>query len=87
MVKNEEGYVKCLTKQGNVRWIGDHIATNSKRMKNMDLTIAPSPIKLEPMTLSEKPMNSDVEDDVQVFQNEIESIEQPQIELIEEEER
>ena len=61
MVKNEDGYVKCLTKNGNVRWLGDHIATNKKRMATMGLTVAPSPIKLEP-NIFEKEEDIEVDD-------------------------
>jgi len=49
MVKNDEGYVKCLNAQGRVVWIGDHIASNAVRMSKMGLELAPEPIKLEPI--------------------------------------
>lgn len=48
MVKNEEGLVKCLTKQGNVRWIIERDVNDAILMRSMGLTIAPSPIKIEP---------------------------------------
>ena len=60
MIRNEEGYVKCINAQGRVVWVGDHIATNENRMKKIGLSLAPEPIKLEPLIIGK------VDDNVQI---------------------
>lgn len=49
MIKNEDGEVKCFTEKGDIRWLAEHIANDAFLMKSMDLKIAPSPRKLEPI--------------------------------------
>lgn len=49
MIKNEDGEVKCFTERGDIRWLAEHIATDAMLMKSMDLKIAPTPRKLEPI--------------------------------------
>lgn len=48
MVKNNDGEVKCLTKDGQIRWLAEHIAVDEMLMKSIELMVAPSPIKIEP---------------------------------------
>lgn len=49
MITNSDGEIKCLTEKGNIRWLAEHIATDAILMKSMELKIAPSPRKLEPI--------------------------------------
>lgn len=49
MIRNEDNEVKCFTEKGDIRWLAEHIATDANLMKSMDLKIAPSPRKLEPI--------------------------------------
>lgn len=49
MIKNEDGLVKCLTPKGNIRWLSEHLAKDSFYLKTMELILAPSPRKLEPI--------------------------------------
>ena len=49
MIRNEDNEVKCFTERGDIRWLAEHIATDAILMKSMELKIAPSPRKLEPI--------------------------------------
>lgn len=56
MIKNEDGLVKCLTEKGNIRWLSEHLAKDSSYLKTMELILAPSPRKLEPIIEEVEPV-------------------------------
>lgn len=56
MLKNEDGLVKCLTEKGNIRWLSEHLAIDSRYLKTMGLILAPSPRKLEPIIEDVEPL-------------------------------
>lgn len=66
MIKNEDGEVKCLTEKGNIRWLAEHIATDSYLMKTMGLIVAPSPRKLEPIIEEITTVNDNIEIETKV---------------------
>lgn len=56
MIRNDDNEVKCFTEKGDIRWLAEHIANDANLMKSMDLKVAHSPRKLEPI----------IEEDLQV---------------------
>jgi len=47
MVVNENGDVKCYTKDGQIRWIPMPVASNKQRLKDVGLVLADAPKKIE----------------------------------------
>lgn len=47
MIKNEDGLVKCLTEKGNVRWLSEHLAIDTKLLNSIGLIVAPSPKRMD----------------------------------------
>lgn len=60
MIKNNDNEVKCFTEKGDIRWLAEHIANDANLMKTMDLKVAPSPRKLEPIIEELVDINDDV---------------------------
>ena len=45
---NEDGDIKVIDKNGNIKWLSPYIALDVMRMRGLELTLLSAPISLEP---------------------------------------
>jgi hypothetical protein len=51
---NEDGDIKVIDKNGNIKWLSPYIALDVMRMRGLELTLLSAPISLEPSFIEEK---------------------------------